>query len=155
MDPGFQWFILPNSSWSKCTACKPNSKKQRLYNIPYRIGRRVKGCFFYRRNRSTSLVCFTTCVWSSWFNLPGCFSESTFLLNKKVKPAPEQPRRGQGRSELFVAAAAGWRSPRLSTTPASLRPASPCHLPNLCPTMARPSVLLFLSGTSLLFHVQF
>ena len=53
-------------------------------------------------------------------------------------PAPEQPRRGQGRSELFIAAAAHWQSPRLSTAPASLRPASPRHLPNLCPTMARP-----------------
>lgn len=73
----------------------PNSKKQRLYKSPYRIGRRVKGCFFYRRNQSTSLVCFTTCVVirrSSWFNLPGCFSESTFLLNKKVKPIEENDR---------------------------------------------------------------
>ena len=78
----------------------PNSKKQRFYKSPYRIGRRVKGCFFYRRNQSTSLVRFTTCVRSSWFNLPGCFSESTFLLNKKVKPTEEN---GRLETELHLA----------------------------------------------------
>ena len=65
-------------------------------------------------------------------------SSETREARRSSLPAPEQPRRGQGRSELFVAAAARWRSPRLSTAPASLRPASPRHLPNLCPTMARP-----------------
>lgn len=72
----------------------PNSKKKRLYKSPYRIGRRVKDCFFYRRNQSTSLVRVTTCcyVWFSRFNFPGCFSESTFLLNEKIKPIEENNR---------------------------------------------------------------
>lgn len=57
---------------------------------------------------------------------------------RRSLPASEQSRRGQGRSELLAAAAARRRSPRPATAPASLRPASPRHLPNLCPPMARP-----------------
>ena len=89
----------------------PNSKKQRLYKSPYGIGRRVKGCFFYRRNQSTSLVCFATCVRSSWFNLPGCFSESTFLLTKKVKPTEEN---GRLETELHLANSNLYELPLLS-----------------------------------------
>lgn len=51
-------------------------------------------------------------------------------------PASEQPRRGQSRCELVGTRR---RSPPATAAPASLRPAAPRHLPNLCPTMARPS----------------
>lgn len=57
---------------------------------------------------------------------------------RRSLPASEQSRRGHGHSELLAAAAARRLSPRLATAPASLCPASPRHLPNLCPTMARP-----------------
>lgn len=58
-------------------------------------------------------------------------------LQRRPLPASEQPRRrGQGRSEFLEAAAA--QIPRPAAAPASLCPAAPRHLPNLCPTMARP-----------------
>lgn len=57
---------------------------------------------------------------------------------RRSLPASEQPRPGQGRGELLAAAGGPRRSPRPTAAPASLRPASPRHLPNLCPTMARP-----------------
>lgn len=57
---------------------------------------------------------------------------------RRPLPASEQPRPGQGRGESLAAAGGPRRSPRRSAAPASLRPAAPRHLPNLCPTMARP-----------------
>lgn len=60
------------------------------------------------------------------------------LRSRKRQPLPasEQPR-GPGRRELRAAADHG-RRPRLTAAPASLCPTSQRHLPNLCPTMARP-----------------